>query len=210
MAAKRALAVFAIGLVVGIGSLGTVRYLSYQPPEDGTTHYHANFAVFLNGERVDLSGPMYMEDVDRCKLDPSAAAPADRAHLHQGIHDVVHVHHKGVTWGHFFTNLRWTLGDDFIFTESGQRHTNEGERTLKFVIDGTPHQSVRNRVIRSTERLVISYGPESIEEVTQTQLPEVANTAEAFNLSHFDPGGCSGSGPPPPTTWERIRQAFFF
>lgn len=206
---SRALAPLGVGLVVGVGGMGAARYALTDPPEDPSTHYHANFAVFVDGERVNLAEERYMEDVERCKLDPTAVDPVDRAHLHQLVHDVVHVHHKGVTWGHFFTNIGWTLGDDFLFQDTGERHVAEGDRTLKFFLNGEPVGSIRNRVIETRDRLLISFGTESAAEALASQFGEVAETAEAFNQSHFDPGGCSGSVPPP-TTWERIRHAFFF
>ena len=50
----------AAGTLIGILVLGTARF-ALAPPEH-PVHYHANFAVFIAGERLDLSGDRYMED----------------------------------------------------------------------------------------------------------------------------------------------------
>ncbi len=198
------------GLLIGWLGIGTLRFIFIEDGDLNATHYHANFALFINGERVDLSDMKYMEDVASCRADPASVLPVDRAHLHSQVHDVVHVHHPGVTWGHFFANIGFTLRDDFIITDAGERFfaDNRGGSTMKFIVNGQAVSTVYNRGIRSEDRLLISFGSEAEEEVTEAQFPDVGTTAAAFNASHFDPGGCTG-GPPPETTGRRMRRAFW-
>ena len=199
------------GAVVGIGLVGAARFvtLAELPTSDGP-HYHANFAVFLDGERLDLGAMHYMQDVAACKANPDLILAVERAHMHEGIHDVVHVHHEGATWGHFFANIGFALGDDFLITDRGERYFAEGDRTLKFVLDGLDVPSVFNSVIESEERLLISFGRESVEEILESQLPEIPSTANIFNQYHRDAGGCSASEPTPETMGQKVRRAFWF
>ncbi len=200
-----------VGMVLGVVGVGAARFptLPALPSAEGP-HYHANFAVFLNGERLDLSAMHYMQDIAACKANPDLILAVERAHMHEGIHDIVHVHHEGATWGHFFANIGFALGDDFLITDRGERHFAEGDRTLKFIRDGFDMPSVFNNVIESEERLLISFGTESVEQILETQSTEIPSTANIFNQYHQDAGGCSASEPVPETTGEKIRRAFWF
>jgi len=44
-----------------------------------------------------------MEDIVGCSITGKISA-RDRVHLHENNGDTIHVHHDGVTWGHFFSN----------------------------------------------------------------------------------------------------------
>lgn len=195
----------ALGMVVGVLALGLVR-LAFLPPEP-VVHHHANWAVFVDGARLDLSADRYMEDVVRCKADPTSVDPEDRVHMHNRNQDVVHVHDGGSTWGHFLANLGFGVGEDYLFTDTGARYVSGGGRTLKFILNGEEVPSIRNRVIGSEERLLVSYGSETAEEVARTQFPRVATDAGEHNLKP-DPAGCAG--PAEDTFADRLRRAFWF
>ena len=201
----------ALGVVAGVVGIGAARFATLPEPSDTEgPHYHANFAVFLNGERLDLSATHYMQDIAACKANPALILPVERAHMHEGIHDVVHVHHEGSTWGHFFQNIGFALGDDFFITDRGDRYFAEGARQPKFVLDGLRVPSVFNRVIESEDRLLISFGSESFDEILETQFADIPSTANVFNQFHQDVGGCSASEPTPETTGQKVRRAFWF
>ena len=199
-------AAFAGGIVAGAALLGLVRFAA-MPHGHEAVHYHANWAVYVDGERLDLSASRYMEDVAACSADPSQVRPEDRVHMHENDHDAVHVHAAGVTWGHFLANLGFGVGDDYLVTDGGVRLEGGPARTVKFVLDGRQVPSIRNRPIRSEERLLVSYGPETADEVIRTQFPQVASTAARLNTLP-DPASCSG--PAEPTTGERLRRAFWY
>jgi hypothetical protein len=131
--------------------------------------------------------------------------PAARAHLHNNNPDVAHVHHEGVTWGHLLSNLGFGIGEKYLVLDGGRMYTAGEGRTLKFILNGQPQLSVRNELIRSGDRLLISYGPESEEEALRTQFPTVVSTAEEYN-ERPDPAGCSSAHEA--TLLDRVRHAF--
>ena len=192
------------GVVVGVVALGLLR-LAFAEPEP-VTHYHANWALFVDGQRLDLAEERYMEDVVRCKADPTRVDPEDRVHLHNLNADVVHVHDGGATWGHLLANLGFAVGDDYLFTDTGARLFGTPERPLKFILNGQEVPSIRNLVIENRDRLLISYGTETAEVVARTQFPRVASTAAEHN-TRPDPAGCSG--PAEEGLGERLRRAFW-
>jgi hypothetical protein len=192
-----------VGLVVGVLGLAAFRFAVAAP--EPPTHYHANFAVFVNGARLDLTDQRYMEDVAACPAAAVGVPPRSRVHLHNNDHDVVHVHHEGATWGHLMANLGFVLGDRIMMTDEGELFLADEGGTLKFILNGRPEWSVHNQEIRPGDRLLVSFGPETKEEALERQFPAVAsNAAEYDELS--DPAGCAG--PDEPTLRDRIRHAF--
>ena len=195
---------FALGVVAGVLALGLVRLAIARPAP--VTHYHANWRVVVDGQPLDFSADRYMEDVARCKADPTHMDPEDRVHLHNRDGDAVHVHAGGATWGHLLANLGFGLGRDYLVTDAGARLTSAPPRTLKFVLNGTPVDEVHNRLIGSTDRLLVSFGAEPLDSVVRSQFPQVASTAARLNTLP-DPTSCSG--PAAPTLTDRLRQAFW-
>jgi hypothetical protein len=194
-----------LGVVCGFLLLGAARFLGQSV--EHAVHYHANWAVFLDGSRLDLTGDRYMEDIAQCSADPSHQRPEDRVHMHEKNHEVVHVHASGVTWGHLLANLRFGIGDDYLITDEGARYLTDEERTLKFIVNGVAVRSIVNRPIGDQDRLLISYGSESEEDVVSSQFAQVAATAATYNVAP-DPASCSGQHET--GVGERLRQAFWF
>ena len=79
MDGRKGLIAFAGGLVAGVALLGGARFAAM--PEPPVVHYHANWAVMLNGARLDLSGDQYMEDVASCYAGTAQVMPQERVQL---------------------------------------------------------------------------------------------------------------------------------
>lgn len=118
---------FAGGLLLGVVVLLAIRFVTYNPP---SVHYHANFAVYIDGQRELFKGPQYYQEVAACTLTDSISLPQQRAHMHDNINSVVHVHDHAVTWGQFFENLGWYIGPNFIETADGTLYGENGQNKL--------------------------------------------------------------------------------
>jgi len=191
--------------ILSILAFGLLR-LAFMPSEVAT-HYHANFAVFIDGERLDLSADEYMEDVEGCKPDYQPLLPEERVHMHNNEDVVAHVHDEGVTWGHFFQNIGFTLSDVSLTTDTGAVYQNDRSRSLKFILNGEQVESISNQLVGNEDQLLISYGSQSIDQIIETQWAEIADNAHYHN-EHPDPGSCSGeidTG-----LWSKIRKAFWY
>lgn len=184
------------GLVFGLFWWIVIRSLFFFPEP---IHYHANFAVYIDGQREEFSSPVYYEDTLACTQD-DAQNPRGRAHLHQPQNDVVHVHDSAVTWGNFFENIGWSLGNTFMKTDTDILAANDSAE-LNFILNGEPTRLVAEKVISSTDRLLISYGTESDAELADLYDAITANAAEFNTLP--DPASCSGQSDP--SFWERLR-----
>ncbi|MEN8374302.1 MAG: hypothetical protein ABFS34_02510 [Gemmatimonadota bacterium] len=201
------------GLAIGIVGLGAARYAAMPPAEtDEPIHYHANLVVYLDGERVRFQDELYMQDLASCRLDPTMLSTYDRVHFHQMIDDVVHTHDSGVAWGHFFSNLGYTVGDDVVVDDEGERFVDGDGQELVFVLNGSGVPSIANREIRSLDRLLVHHGPADVDPaLIDARFDEVPDNAQAFNESHQDGLGCtSGEEHEEETALTRLRRAFWF
>lgn len=183
--AKKATMWLLIGLLLGVLLLGVFRYFNVK---DHHTHYHANFALYINGQRDEFKSPMYYEEVQTCGNDPTN--PRARVHLHNMDAASVHVHDEGATWGALFANLGYTLGNSVLRTSSTTYIDGLGGN-LKFMLNGEQVVDVANRTIGDEDVLLVSYGNESTENLKK-QYDTIPRSAE--NLDHTsDPAACAGS-----------------
>lgn len=159
--------------------------LEHIPP-----HFHANFAIYINDERIDFSDDTYMEDVAGCSITWLLVAK-DRAHLHENNGETIHIHHDWVTWGHFFANVNYTFSESFIASDEWKVYVNSWERKLSFILNGEEVLNPYNRIINSKDRLLISYGEESNEDIMK-RFDQVSDNAWEYN-DKYDPGSCGGT-----------------
>ncbi len=169
--------VFAIGcavlgvlLVLGINGKST-QALVVESCQAGTPgcelrtpiHEHANFALFIRGQQVDLNQPQFLsvEGNDRSAL----------AHVHEPRFDVVHVHRSRTTWDDFLTSIGFGLNDPSysgispektcLKTPDNQTLCASGNETFKFYVNGVKVAGIANTGIHDLDRVLISFGPEA-------------------------------------------------
>lgn len=181
-------AYLAYGLLLGVLVVFAIRFVTYHPEE---THYHANFAVYIDGKREQFKGPQYYQEVKICSL--HGTTPPARTHMHDEENGVVHVHDDAVTWGQFFENLGWNLGPDYI-RDRTTLHIADGDTKLNIVLNGdnlTDLSTISNQVIGDKDRLLLSYGAISGDDLDM-QFKTVRSDAGEYNLKN-DPASCSGA-----------------
>lgn len=193
----------AAGLLLGALLILAIRYATYSADE---THYHANFAVYVDGEREQFKGQQYYQEVKLCSLHGNKLTPPARVHMHNKENGVIHVHDDAVTWGQFFANLGWVIGPDFIRTSEGLL-TSGDEKQLRIVLndqDLTGISSIVNQQIDDKDRLLVSYGSED-QATVKEQFETVPSNAGDYN-SRPDPASCGGVHKVTPS--ERLRNLF--
>lgn len=183
---KQIVIVGAASLLVGAAAILGVRYATYKPD---AVHYHANFAVYVNGKQEQFKGMQYYEETaaKACTLE-KVDDPAERAHMHDNVSSVVHVEDHLVTWGNFFQNLSWGIGDDYLKTADGI-FTPSDQNKLTFMLNGKKVESIANVIIGDQDKLLVSYGAG---DDAQKQYEGIQNDARKYDLEQ-DPASCSGS-----------------
>jgi len=195
---KLALAV-AIGFLAGMIWLTAIRFVTFK---DDSIHYHANFALYINGQRDAFDNFTFYEEVQSCGSD-EANNPRIRVHLHDNNPSVVHVHDAGATWGQLFANLGYVLGDNLVQTDGGMYVSDTDGSYLRFILNGQEVDGLANAAIRSEDVLLINYGKEDVAALEQ-RYAEITKDAADYNKRN-DPSSCSGSKPA--TFSERLKQS---
>jgi len=176
-------------LILGAGVILGIRFFTYKT---NIIHYHANFALYINGQREEFKSPQYYTETEMCALN-STITPAERAHMHDNVNDVVHVEDDAVTWGQFFSNLGWPIGPTFIVSQEGTVYSENGANKLNLLINGqnyTDLGGVANTVIKDQDKLLVSFGDVSAS-VLKQQYAAIPNTAAGYDVTN-DPKSCSG------------------
>lgn len=202
---NKTLLISLIGALAGVAIVLGIRFATYQAD---SVHYHANFAVYINGQRETFSNPIYYTETACGGSDSSEMmTPYARAHMHEKVNDVIHVEDEAVTWGQFFDNLGWAVGLNFVQTSEGTIYAENGPNTLNIMLNGQDYtglSSIANMVIHDRDRLLVSYGDVNQREL-QRQYKTVASTAAKYDTIQ-DPSSCSGNHGG--TMQDRIKHMF--
>jgi hypothetical protein len=182
-----ALSCLVLGAVVILG----IRFVTYKPV---TVHYHANFALYLNGQHEMFQGAQYYAETEMC-TESAAMTPIGRAHMHDNVNNVVHVEDHAVTWGQFFTNLGWTLGPNFIQAPDNTMYVENGNQKLNVILNNQDYTDLGNMAnfeIKDQDKLLISYGDEAGPSLMQ-EFNAIPSTAHKYDMSK-DTGSCGSHG----------------
>lgn len=174
-----------LGTLIVLG----IRFVTFKHDD---VHYHANFALYINGKREEFKGAQYYTETEVCAAEKTMT-PAERAHMHDNINNVVHVEDDATTWGQFFTNLGWTLGPDFIQSPDGTIYQSNGANKLHIVINGKDYTGLgaqANTVINDADRVLFAYGNED-SAALQKEYKAIPATAHKYDVTP-DPESCSG------------------
>lgn len=188
------------GFALGTLWLAAVRFVRVR---DTAVHYHANFALYVNGQRDPFDSFTFYEEVQACS-GQQHNNPKGRVHMHGKVNSVVHVHDHAATWGHFFANLGYGLTDTSLKTDAGTFVDGHNGKRLRFLLNGRPVESVANRTIGSEDVLLVSFGDED-ETALRRQYDTITRDAGRYN-QQTDPASCSGGQPL--TLSERLKRAF--
>lgn len=177
---RRTLLVGITGLVVGALVILGGRFVSYQPEKK--LHYHANFAVYINGQREPFKDIFYYIDTgSACSLEEQKMTPYERAHMHDSVNDVVHVEDEAVTWGQFFQNIGWAV-DPKVIRTGVQIFLVDAQNKVSFMLNGKLTDNVINQLIGDKDKLLVDYGPAD-NATLQNEFESIASTAEKYNGS---------------------------
>lgn len=88
---------------------------SPQSESDKEIHYHAGFLVYVDGTLQDFSDFQYMH-IEPCETEEQENPPdekeneqLEKAHLHDNIGNVVHVHRVNALWQDLFKNINFQI-----------------------------------------------------------------------------------------------------
>jgi hypothetical protein len=177
-----------VAFLLGILWVVAIRFVTLDKKE---VHYHANFAVFINGDRVPFDNFTFYEEIAACGGN-GIDSPKIRAHMHDQINHVVHIHDNGVTWGNFFENIGFANGDN-VFKTREEVFVEDKDTGITFILNNQEVDTTANRTIGDEDVLLVSIGDNSEEELKQ-QYDQIEQDADVYNQND-DPSACSGGKP---------------
>jgi hypothetical protein len=143
------------------------------------THFHADFALFIDGKQFNFDQPQFVSNDD----DLIAAD----VHIHPERYTVVHVHYTNTTWARFFQTMGFDFKDESmpgstaaqtcLAMPDGTKLCNNDEDTFKFFVNGVQVKGIAGTDIADLDRVLISYGPETPAAVQQSQVTKVSDQA---------------------------------
>ena len=167
--AKRKTALMATGILALIAVI--VGYSGYvfvtmdanapgAPPGAGNLggeHVHSSILVRIFGDKFDFSVPSYQ-------------IKSSWIHFEESDGTTIHRHATGVTLGYLFDSINIDINKQcYIFPDGRQFCTNE-DYSLKYYINHQPVSSINDYVFEDGDRILISFGPETPEQVEEQLL----------------------------------------
>lgn len=144
---------FILVLAILIAAIGWFFYFRNSSHQKEEIHYHAGFQVYKDNTLVDFSDLQYMNlrpcGVSNEKEDPQI----EKAHLHDGVGDVVHVHRPDALWKDLFQNIKYDISGAEVWKD-GKKQENfleqpiQANESVVFFLGNTDkkEEKINNRV----------------------------------------------------------------
>ena len=125
----------------------------------GSEHSHAAIMVKVFGDVFDFSAPSYQ-------------IKSPWIHFEGNDGTTIHKHATGVTLGYLFETLTLGLDDQCFEFQDGRSFCTNEDYSLRFFINDEEISDVRDYDLNEDDRILISYGAETPEEI-ESQLLEL-------------------------------------
>jgi hypothetical protein len=125
----------------------------------GSEHTHAVISVKIFGDSFDFSAPAYQ-------------IKSSWIHFEGRDGTTIHKHATGVTLGYLFETLSLGLDDQCFVFQDGRSFCSNEDYKLSFFVNGEQLPDIRELEIVEDDRILITYGAETPEEI-QSQLLEL-------------------------------------
>ena len=188
-----AMAIIAIALVAY--QLFILNPQQIKPTENGTEyHVHADFAVFIRGQKLNFSAKEFMHE-ELCGK-PGEPEPmdlntpegrAEAMHLHDLNGNVLHVHNANATLPLFFQNMGFELTQDCIKTREAQ-YCNSQSETLKVYVNAGQIQDFLNYNPEDLDKILVTFGSES-QGLINAQYESITSQACIYSEKCSPPSG---------------------
>lgn len=191
------------GIVFIIISVCVVFFVGYKTIQIPAipVHYHANFAVFIDGKQADFTSPSLMH-IKPCTNDEHESSdPKENVHLHDQVGNVVHVHANGISWQIFFSTIKFNLPE------------KANEKIMSVYSAGKQvSQGYLDEEIKPQDQLLIHIASKSaVQSISDDPLLQKEEEAVGTNASQYDEGkvgvekcGVDGTR----TLFQRFKLAF--
>jgi hypothetical protein len=181
--------------ILALLALASIAYGAYQFLQPAVNpdpnHAHADFAVYISGERVDFAKAEYMSGSSTGSLtDDEHLSHNPYYHLHDNNGEVIHRHKPGLALGEFFGSIGFTMASDCFTVPGGKPVCNEGAKTWKMYVNGTERPFDPGFVFADEDRILLTYNASQAD--VQRQLSALSDDACLYSKT------CPWKGEAPP------------
>ena len=120
----------------------------------GDSHEHASLLVRIFGDKFDFSVPSYQ-------------IKSSWIHFEESDGTTIHRHASGVTLGYLFDSLNIGMDSKCYVFPDGRQFCNNEDYSLKYYINHQPVSDINDYVFEDGDRILISFGPETPEEIEE-------------------------------------------
>lgn len=176
------------GIVVFVTSAVIIRPSKNPDPN----HTHADFAVWIQNERVDFAKPEYMSGLSTDDHSVEHEGDHDKYfHLHDGNGDVIHRHKPDLTLAEFFATIGMKMTDTCFTVGEQAPVCNDATagKVWHMVINGQEDAFNPSYAFRDLDKILLTYGSDESQMYEQYK----ALTDEACLFSQV----CRWRPPPP-------------
>ncbi len=149
------------GIGYGIYSLVSAAPAAIPLGPPGSVHTHQDFRVYIDGKAIDFSQPRYQ-------------VRSQYVHVEDSDGDLLHTHATGVTFGMFLKSVGFTFNSTCLIADTGEGGCNSDGKKVKFYVNGGQNSQFDKYLIRTNDKILISYGNET--DVT-SQLASITSKA---------------------------------
>lgn len=121
----------------------------------------ASFAIYTNGTFRIFTASMYHNLSDDVFIEASNP-------------NIIKIKKTGITWYDFFSSLPFKLTHECLTTGTRETYCTNKDKALTFYLNGEKEAQILDRVIRDRDKLLITYGNESVASIKK-QLEKVPN-----------------------------------
>ena len=135
----------------------------------GSQHIHADFKVYVYGKPLNFADSKYYMKSSFIHLDDNQNK--------EDASGVIHMHATGVPLWVFFKSIGMNFDKNCITLENKEKFCNDGDKKLKFFVNGKENNKFENYVFNDLDKILISYGNENQQEI-QKQLNSITDFAK--------------------------------
>jgi hypothetical protein len=170
-----------------LGFFGIHEYVQNPDPN----HTHADFAVYVEGEKLDFSDLKYMSGLstDETTHDEEDEYHHPYLHLHDEVGHVLHTHKQGLTLGTFFSSLGFTMTEQCFTLDTEVMVCPDGGKKWQMFVNAEERPFDPGYVFQDMDKILLTYGADA--EEVQKELEAMTDDACKYSKT------CPWKGEPP-------------
>ena len=171
--------------------IALVAYLDHRGytyvPNPDPNHTHADFAIWIDGEKLDFAQRKYMSGVswDEGSHDTEDEYHHEHLHLHDDVGHVLHRHKPGLTIAEFLESLGFAFANGCMRTDEGKRYCDE----WRMFVNTEEQEPSAEYVFVDMDQILFTYGATDAD--VQAQLEQMTEDACLYSRT------CPWKGDPP-------------